>query len=107
MTQMERHAERLVEHVGEGVRRIDGHQRQNRVHLPGKEQVHGILAGAVKTRHRQDSYALAGESGQQLLVPAIVLIGQKRMQLAGQTLQLLFRGQAIGTGQRFSVFYLL
>jgi hypothetical protein len=87
--------------------RVNRHRSQNGIHLPGKKQVHRILARPVKTRHRQDADSLPGKRGQKLLVPAVVLVGHERMYFLGKTLEL-FRGrQPVRTGERISVFHLL
>jgi len=77
------------------------------IHLSCIKQVRSVFSRAIQGRDRQNTDAFVGERGQQSLVPALVLSGQKGVQLARQPRNLLLWSQTVRTGPLVSRFVLL
>src|SRR5215471_3442715 len=106
VTQKECNTQGLVDHMRKRMRWIDSYRGEYGVDLPGKEQVGCILGFALERAHRQDSNPFLGKSGKQPLVPALVLIGNKAVELVRQPLNLFFRAQSVRTSDLIALFQL-
>jgi hypothetical protein len=86
---------------------IDRNRAQQRIDLACVKQVHGVALFPLQLRHGQDAYILAAQRRQQFLVPAVVLVGDKGANAAGQRLQQGLRGKTVRAGLLGTVLHLL
>ena len=103
-SEQESQAESLVQNARKGMGRIDRDGRQQRVNLL-LEVILGKVAGLwVQLPPFQQANALLAQFGQQVLVPALVLVVHKAVDLGVQHGERLFGAQAVVAGLAVAVF---
>ena len=71
--QLNNEIQRLVGHLGKGVRRVQAHRHQQRLDFALKVAAHPLALGGIALTMRQDTVTLALQGGQQILVVQRVL----------------------------------